>query len=212
MKLLGVLAFAVVATCAMPAVAATSTVDFTGIGTNNGDPISSASGSGADFTFETRSGFGKFVSTVAPNVEYRADADYSQDQALYSATDDGVFELAILAQPGQIFTDITFGFGGFQNAVQTTDWEAWSGFFGTFINDGSITTDPNSSTLLTFAGVNTDVLLLQFGTNANVGLNFVTYTTTATATTVTPIPGTLLLFGTSLTGLIALRRRRPTRA
>lgn len=209
MKFLGALAFVAVMTCAMPSFAATSTIDFSGVGTNNGDPVDFVSASGTDFHFETRSGFGKFVSTVAPNVKYRADADYSHHQALYSATDDGVFELIVDAGPGKVFTDISFGLGGFQNATQTEDWSAWTANFGTFFGNGTISVDGTSGTLLTFSGINASHVLLQFGKNANVGLISAAYTTTAAA--VTPIPGAILLFGTSLAGLLAIGRRTPAR-
>jgi hypothetical protein len=205
MKFIGALLFTMIAAWLAATPAAATTVDFSGQGTADGDAVSYIVNSEAVFNFATASDF-SLMGFITPNVRYRQTADYSGDQALYTASDGGVFLLGVDAKPGVVFTSFTFDFGSQPNQSHVMQYAVatWPGRDP--IGSGVSFVSGTTGGLLTFSGLNLTGILLQFGTSQNVGLRSLSYTTAAV--TATPIPGTLVLFGTGLAGLGTLARRK----
>ena len=203
MKFIGALAFTMIAAWLAATPAAATTVDFSGVGTADGDHIDSVVTSDAVFHFATDP-----FSAGAYYVQYRQTPDYSGDQALYPAYDGGIFTMAIDANPGVVFTSFTFDFGGQPNQSLAMQY-----FVATWPSHAPIANNPfffvdgTAGSLVTLTNLNLTGILLEFGSSKNVGLRSVSYTVAAPVAT-TPIPGAVVLLGTGLAGLGALARRK----
>jgi hypothetical protein len=203
MKFVGALAFTMIAAWLAATPAAATTVDFSGVGTADGDHIDSVVTSDGVFHFATDP-----FSAGAYYVRYRQTPDYSGDQALYPAYDGGTFTMAIDANPGVVFTSFTFDFGGQPNQSLAMRYfvATWPSH-ALIANDVFFFVDGATGGLVTLTNLNLTGILLEFASSKNVGLRSVSYTVAAPVAT-TPIPGAVVLLGTGLAGLGALARRK----
>jgi hypothetical protein len=204
MKLLGALAFTWMAALLAATPAAAEFVDFTNLGTTDGEEIFTYDAFPTAFVdFDVHHSLGSGGASTSDFVLYSASPNYSGSAALYSPTDSDYFHLAMTPQPGRTITGISFDLGGL------SDTTAHYGIFGNFFNlldEDDVSISGTTGGLVSLSGISVSSIIFQF-TGTGVGIRSLSFTTVATSAA-TPIPGALLLFGTGLTGLGVLARRK----
>lgn len=193
-------------------VASAATVDFTGAGVANYDIVAQSYGDSAeaDFSYRTLNGgnnWGQFATQASDHVDYWADANYSGDQAIFASSNGQKLELGLAAGAGLKFTSITIDLGSYPNSTRNIAFKLFDAAWKEILGDDLLSVDGTSGvdTLITFA-LNTTSVYFQMGDDWDVGPNSVSFETAKL--TATPLPGTLVMFGSGLAGLFGAYKRR----
>jgi hypothetical protein len=196
---------------ASPALA--TTIDFTGAGAADYDVVSQSYGDSAeaDLSYRTLQGGNNWGQTATQSenfVYYWADANYSQDQAIFAAHQGEKQELALQAGSGLRFTSVTFDLGSYPNVTKDTAFKLFDASWNELLSNSALSIDASAGALITLA-VNTSALYFQMGDNWNNGIRSVSFATAPAAVAQTPIPAALPLFLSALGVLgFAARRRK----
>jgi PEP-CTERM motif len=204
---------ALIAVALTPAVssAQVTTIDFSTHPGPDYTPIAQTFGDHANLNVsnQTRVGFGN-AATLCTNVD-KWNAGYSSLPAVAFACANGYV--------GELFFSPTAGNQVFLQSLQLGSYPSTNGAGPTRTANVQVF-DTDWTSLYTFTGpVNSTVsispnvgsttgLYLQWGTDWDVGVNYITTNVTATEVTATPEPASLVLFATGMGALALVRRKR----
>jgi len=205
-RLLAVGLFAMATALSLTAPAQATTIDFTGAGTLNYDPVAQTYGdsAAADLSYRSLTGgnnWGQTATQSADHVDYWAEANYSHDQAIFAVAGTDKLELGLQAGGGLHFTSVTFDLGSYPDSTRSIAFRLYDAGWNEILSNASLSIDGSAAGALVSLAVNTSALYFQMGDNWDTGIRSLTFQTAANTVAATPIPPSLLLFLAGIGGL-----------
>jgi hypothetical protein len=204
-KMLKKFLFASASILLLSSAASAVTLDYTGAGVVQNDPVSQAYGdtSLVDFSYRllvTGNNWGTGATTLAGPVRYQANTAFSGDNVI-RGPNNSKFEVGLQAALGYVITSVQFNLGSLNNVNRNLNYRFYDGSNTLLFQKNAFALAGGGSSVN--FNPNTNKLLFQMSNARSAGIQSVTYTISPV-----PVPAALPLFVSGLAGLGLLARRR----